>query len=386
MFKLLQRYLATSFIKPFVVGSLFFISFLLTFQLFRITRIVVNKDVDWMIIIELVGHIAVSFLPMAVPLSALFATIYTLNKMSEDSEIVAMRSFGLTKFKLFSPFLMLGILISITIFSLNKSLIPYSKTQFKNTIVRLTSRGMLTSIKAENFFTDIPNVTLFSEKVSDEGTKLENVFIRQTSKGNEEESIIIAKHGNLIKKAKGKWSLPTLRLHLQDGNIVKTKKGQKDLEKVIFQNYDFPIVSGGALGGFVTKDSMRTNSELGIIIEEQRIRLEGIQSGKLKGSLKNEIKWQAKSKLEFWSRFNTPLQCLVFIFLGFSLGIKKGRGRQKNTGAIGFLVLILYYTVFFLGVSLSRKGVFPPALTVFMPSLLTLIVGSIYYKKLDWAS
>ena len=75
-----------------------------------------------------------------------------------------------------------------------------------------------------------------------------------------------------------------------------------------------------------------------------------------------------RSKLEYWSRVNTPVQCLIFIFLGFSLGIKKGRGRSKNSGATSMIILSLYYIIFFAGISLARKDVIPPFAAIFSAS------------------
>ena len=95
-----------------------------------------------------------------------FATIFTLNKMSEDSEIIAMRSFGMTKFKIYLPFLVVSLMLALTINSLYSVFIPKANAAFKNTIVKLTSSGMLSSIKSGQFFTDIPNATLFAEYVS----------------------------------------------------------------------------------------------------------------------------------------------------------------------------------------------------------------------------
>lgn len=383
MLKINQRYLASNFIAPFILSTVFFVVFLLTFQLFRITRIVINKGVSVDIVLELVMHIAVSFLPMAIPLSALFASIYTLNKMSEDSEIVAMRSFGVSKWSLCYPFMLMGVFLSLSIFMLNINLIPMSKTKFKNTIIKLTSRGMLTNIKAGNFFTRIPGVTLFAEEVDETGKKLKDVYINQSNKEKGTESIILAKRGSLIKKTMGKWGVPTLRLHLEDGNIVKTKVSGNTIEKIVFKEYDFPIISGGSLNSLVSKASMKSNNELSKVIAlEQKEFDETPKNKRSKGMIKSLM----KLKLEYWSRFNTPIQCLVFIFLGFGLGIKKGRGRGKSTGLAGILVLIGYYVLFFVGVTLARKGMIAPVLVVFFPSVISFIVGLRFYKKIDWAS
>lgn len=386
-----QRYLAYNFIPPFFLSAFFFVAFLLTFQLFRLTRIITKKGVDIGQVFELVGHISISFLPMAIPLSAFFATIYTLNKLSEDSEIVAMRSFGTTKWSLLKPFLIVATLIAVTLFSMNINLIPHSKTLFKNTVIKLTSKGFLTDIKSENFFTDIPGVTLFAEEVSDDSVIMKNVFISTSDIRKGIDRVIFAKKGVLIKQVISGTSMPALRFNLTDGNILKTEKKNGDIEKIIFQEYDFPILTGGYTPGFVTKDAMRTNSELSELINESKKSLKELS---LKKKLTNQEKIEIgqiksrlpKTELEYWTRFNAPAQIFLFIFLGFSLGIKKGRGRTKSSGTVGLLFLIGYYALFFVGVSLSRKGIVPPVLTVFLPTIFTGLVGSVYYKRLDWMS
>ena len=347
-----------------------------------------SKGIEMGVVLELMGHIAVSFLPMAIPLSALFATIYTMNKLSEDSEVVAMRSFGLKKSELFAPFLLLGVAIALAIFSLNRNLIPHSKTLFKNTIIQLTSKGMVTNIKSGQFFSDIPDVTLFAEKVNDGGTKMEDVFIK-LDKGRKKQ-IIFAKKGALIKQTFSKLRTPSIRLHLMDGNIT-TLNNNDEVEKVVFKEYDFPVVSGGVLPGFVTKDSMRSNDQLRKVIKERKEYLEKIKGKK---KLNNHERHERdninrnlpKSELEFFGRWNTPFQVMIFIFLGFSLGIKKGRGRSKNSGTIGLIILFAYYAVFFLGVSMARKGNIPASVAVFLPTVVAAFIGAHFFRKIDWFS
>ncbi|WP_034729205.1 LptF/LptG family permease [Bacteriovorax sp. BSW11_IV] len=382
MLKVSERYLVASFIPPFIFSTLFFVVFLLTSQLFRITRVVTKKGVEFGQVIEIVTQIAVSFLPMAIPLSAFFSIIYTLNKMSEDSEVVAMRSFGMTKFDLFKPYLIIGAFISMAVFSLNESLIPYSRTQYQNTLIKLTSKGVLIDIKPEQFFTEIPGVTLFAEHVEESGETLKNVFIKFARSRDGSEQIIMAKKGVIIKHTDDEWDVPTLRMRLIDGNIFKTTVSGKK-EKVVFEKYEFPIIEGGGSIGLVTKTSMKTNSELSREIQEIEGTLKTNISEKEKDDLEGDL---AKLQKEYWERFNMPVQCIVFIFLGFCLGIKQARGKGRNTSAIGLGLIILYYTLYFTGVSLSKKGVIPASAAALVPSFIVLIISVYYYRKLDWAS
>ena len=101
MLGILPLYLGSSFVVPFFMSAAFFSLFLLTFQLFKITQLVINKGVEISVILEMVLHILITLIPLAIPISTLFATIYTMNKISTDSEFVAIRSFGISKEKPF---------------------------------------------------------------------------------------------------------------------------------------------------------------------------------------------------------------------------------------------------------------------------------------------
>lgn len=382
MLKLSERYLVASFIPPFVFSTVFFVVFLLTSQLFRITRVVTKKGVEYMQVLEIVSQIAISFLPMAIPLSALFSIIYTLNKMSEDSEIVAMRSFGMRKIDLFKPFLIVGLFISFAVFSLNESLIPYSKTQYQNTLIRLTSKGVLVDIRPEQFFTDIPGVTLFAEQVDENSDTLHNVFIKFSPREDALEQIIMAKKGVMIKHTEDEWGVPTLRMRLLDGNIFKTTASGKR-EKVIFEKYEFPIIKGGGITDFVTKTSMKTNDELSSEMKELRNEMASISDDNQKKQLRGDLH---RLEQEYWERFNLPFQTIVFIFLGFCLGIKQARGKGRNTSAIGLIIIIVYYSLYFTGISFSKKGMIPPGVAALVPSFIVLLLSINYYRKLDWAS
>ncbi len=389
MMKLYQRYLASSFVPPFFISSIFFVCFLLTFQLFRITKLVIQKEVEVSSILELIAHIGISFLPMAIPLSVLFATLFTLGKLSQDSEIVALRSFGLSKHRLFIPFLSMGAIIAIALFFLGNRVIPSSKGQFKNAILQLTSKGMMTQIKKGQFFTDIPGVILYAQEVDKKGEKLNQVFIHLAGEKKEDnEKIIFAHQGRLIKRKVAGQKAPTVRMFLKNGNITKFRKtinGKLSVEKILFSEYEFPIVASDFSSGFISKDSMKSTEALKKaldleekIVDEYRKKNHPEYKGRLRGYM--------KGRLEYWSRYNTPILCLVYVLIGFTLGVKKGRGRTSYSGLRLILVLMSYYTIFFMGVSLARKGILDASLVVFVPTLLLFLLGLRFYKKMDWLS
>lgn len=374
---ILSRYLAASFILPFLVTLIFTLTFLLTFQMFKIVSLAMNTGVPLKTIFVLTGHLVIYTVPIALPLSILFATLFLFNRLSLDSEYTAMRSFGLSKTKIFMPVLLIGIMISIVTNELSKNAIPYSAAEFKNMLAYMTSKGYITSIKEGHFFTDIPGLTLFSEKVTNDGNDLEEVFINFKNAKEDFERVIFAKRGKLIKLNENEIGAASLRLKLFEGNIVKLDSIGNEIEKIIFAEYDFPISSGMMISGSAVKDSMRTSTELKEIIS---------LSDKDREKKGIEIKDIINAKIEYYTRFNTAFQCIVFVMLGFVLGIQPTRGKARNTGVMTLGVLVIYYLVFFMGVSVARWGKIDPMIIVFLPTTITLVISGYFYRKLDWVS
>jgi lipopolysaccharide export system permease protein len=389
MLKVTTRYLAANFIPPFLVGFIFFVAFLITFYMFRIISLIVTKGIEVGTVLGMVLNLSVSFFPLAAPLAVFFAAIYTLNKLSDDSEIIAMRSFGATKFKIYLPFLIVSILISATVFSLNSVYIPKANANFKNTILKLTSTGMLTSIKAGQFFTDIPDATLFAEGVSEDGGDFDGVFLHVKDKNSVEQRIIFAKKGSLIKLNADSFHPPSLRLHLYDGNIVKINKEGGEIEKILFQEYDFPVFSADAASTLLDKDSMKTNSELKKIIDIKQKDYTYAERTPAKNEEEKRQRFEAKKSLiktqiEYFSRFITLPQIVLFVLLGFSLGIKKGRGGNSKNSIKAIIILLSYYGIYFFLLSMAQRGVLGAALASFAPSVLLFFIAIYYFKKLDW--
>lgn len=388
MFKVITRYICIQFIPTFLVGLLFFVAFLNTFYMFRMLTLIVDKGLAIGTVLKMVVNLSLSFVPMAAPLSFFFATIYVLNNLSEDSEIIAMRSFGLTKFQLLKPFLIVALPFAIGLNSLYSVMIPKATANFKNTVVMLTSVGMLSSIKSGQFFTDIPNATLFAEKVENDGDTFTNVFLNLSDKNKNEQKIIFASRGKLIKIYEDEWHAPSLRLHLTQGNIVHFNDDGEQLEKILFEEYDFPIFNSDLATKLMDKDSMKTNAELREIMEHKKNDWlkSSLDMSLSKDDLLEKKRTYYHTSNEYYSRFVTMFQIVLFVCVGFTLGIKKGRGHARQNSIRAGLVLFGYFALYFLLIGISQKGKLAPVVANFSPSIFLLVVFIKYYKDLDWAS
>jgi lipopolysaccharide export system permease protein len=373
---MLQRYLAAQFILPLLVSTVFFISFLLTFELFRLTDLLVTRDVSLWFTLGLIGNITLTFVPLSLPIAVFFSTIFCLNRMSADSEYIAMRAGGLTKERIVLPFLIVSAILATSVYHLNQSLIPLSNKDFRKKVTYLTSSGLLAGIKEGQFFTMIPNVTLFASHATKYGRNLEEVFLHVNEKDGGER-VIFAKSGELIFEKNPDQLTDKLTLTLYDGNIIGQGK-QNGLEKIIYTKYSFPITQGQFGDKFSLKETMLSSDELGKIL-----KMDPKEAERLYRFNKKDI---FNARYEFWNRKNGAVVCFIFCFLGFGLGVSGTRGKGRNSGLIGLMCLVVYYGLYFSLVSFAKKDIIPVPVAVFFPATILTFISVYFYRRLDWQS
>jgi lipopolysaccharide export system permease protein len=372
---MLQRYLAAQFILPLVVSTLFFISFLLTFQLFRLTDLLVTRDISIWFTLKLVGDTALTFIPLSLPIAVFFSTIYCTNKMSADSEYIAMRASGLHKFQILFPFLLVAALLTSTVYQLNQNIIPNANKSIARKVNYLTSSGLLAGIKGGQFFNLIPNVTLFADESTKYGRDLKKVFLHL--KENETaERAIFANSGKLIFERSPETLSEKLTLVLFNGNIVTQKND--NIEKILFDKYVFPISQKQFDDRLSLKEVMLSSDELHGVMQ--------MTEAEAKKKYNFNQKDMFNSRYEYWNRKNGAFICFIFCFLGFTLGVTGNRGKARSSGQMGLVCLIIYYGLYFSLASAAKKGIFPVPIAVFIPLLLLALTGVWFYRKLDWQS
>jgi lipopolysaccharide export LptBFGC system permease protein LptF len=238
----------------------------------------------------------------------------------------------------------------------------------------LTSSGLRAGIKEGQFFTMIPNLTLFANKATKYGRDLEEVFLHLKESATSQK-VIFAKRGELLFERSAETLQEKLTLTLYEGNIIGRDR-ESDVEKILFNQYVFPLSQGQFEDRFSIKETMLTSSELKSVLNMTE------DEAKVRYNFNKKDLFNAS--YEYWNRKNGALICFVFCFLGFTLGITGNRGKSRNSGLVGLLCLILYYGLYFSLVSLAKKSTIPMPLAVFTPMTVMSFLGLWFYRKLDW--
>ena len=113
------------------------ISFLvLTFVVFskefgRFTELLIRKNADFLTVLQFVVFLLPSVLVCTGPIAFLVGTLIGFNRMSSESEIVAMRAGGISLTQIMTPVFRMGIMISAITLVLTMFLLPAGNWRLK---------------------------------------------------------------------------------------------------------------------------------------------------------------------------------------------------------------------------------------------------------------
>lgn len=140
--RLLDRYLLREFLVPFAYCISGFLIFWIAFDLFSELHTMQDKHL-------LAGDIAEyyllripEFLPVALPVALLLALLYAITNHTRHNELTAMRTAGLSLWRLCAPYLAVGLLGSAALFALNEFCAPSTAEAAEQVLQRRLPRHL----------------------------------------------------------------------------------------------------------------------------------------------------------------------------------------------------------------------------------------------------
>jgi lipopolysaccharide export system permease protein len=211
--KIIDRYILTSYLKIFF--SFFFIlMFIFIIQIIWVfIDDLAGKEVDFEIIFKFLLYYSPKLLPLVIPLTVLLASIMTFGNLSEQYELAAIKSSGLSLFRSMRSLLVVNLILCVSMFFIANSLIPYAEFKSYNLRKNLAKLKPALAI-TEGVFSDINNMNIKVErKYGPDDNLLEDIIIHQNNFNSKNTLVIKAESGEL----KSEESSEILQLILNNG-------------------------------------------------------------------------------------------------------------------------------------------------------------------------
>ena len=208
--KKLDRLILRSFIGPLILTFAISVFVLLMQFLWKYIDDMVGKGLEFGVIAELLLYASATFVPMALPIAVLFASIMTMGNFGEKYELVAMKAGGISVRRVMMPMALVVLLITGIAFVFANDVMPQAMLRYRMTLYDITRKKPAVNIRPGEYYKDIEGYVIRVGAKADDGCTLEDVVIYDHSKGVGETNVIVARSGMMQTTLDNRYLLFTL--------------------------------------------------------------------------------------------------------------------------------------------------------------------------------
>ncbi|HPT22590.1 MAG TPA: LptF/LptG family permease [Bacteroidales bacterium] len=208
--KKLDRFVLRSFIGPLILTFFLVLIILILQFLWMYVDELAGKGLDFKVLGELLYHFSLTFVPTALPLAILLASLMTFGNMGEFSELTALKSSGIPLRRIMQPLILLIAIISIVSFFFSNNVLPYSTLKARTLLYDIRRKKPDINIQAGTFYNGIPD---FSIKITSKDpitNRLDNLIIYDHRSRLGNTSVIVADSGYMKTTPDGSALVMTL--------------------------------------------------------------------------------------------------------------------------------------------------------------------------------
>lgn len=371
--KILDKYIFTELINPLFLGAAVFTLLFMSVDIFfRIASMVVQKQLSMGDGLACIYYNLPYILVFTFPMSVLLSMLVGFGRLSGDSEIIAMKSGGISFYRIAVPAVFLAGIITIASFYMNEQLSPEFTYRAKNIIAKtLTKEGakIWENITLKTTTSDGLERIITAIRFNYKKGLMEGVMI-QDSKGTKPIRWIRA---DLAVWETNQWYLVNADVY----NLDPDKPGDIKYQ-THFKKYTSPI----PYTPMDIETRERSPEEMSSINVQEKINSLMIDYKKNNSQDKELFRQINSLKVMLHQKIALPFTCLVFALIGIPLGIRPHRTSTSIGLGLSIVFIFIYYILMSIGRALGENSLLPPVIASWMPNIIFASVGLfLLYKK-----
>lgn len=360
------------------------ISFLFSFAVFLLTGLIagflplLQKGMEagmelTLILFQVLINALPGTLVTVLPLSLTIGILLGLGRLTADNEVAAIKSAGVSIFRLLPPVVLLGCVGTALSFACTLTLIPKGITEAKKLIQEAGTKRLDAGIEERTFFDSLKSLILYVEQKDPATGVLTRIFIRESSDPDDVKTII-AQKGKITPDPEGK----SLILDLRKGTILKANQNGDSTGTLAFESYVFQHTLDQAS----MQASPKTFEEMPIsrIMEQVRIAAENKPKAPDRAKADYYRRVVLMGRILITQRFTHPLACIALALTAFPLGLLNlGKSRLNNV-TMGLAAIFIYYAFTLATERMARSGLAPPEIAMPIPAVC-FTIASVYLMR-----
>jgi lipopolysaccharide export system permease protein len=178
--------------------TFFIVVFVLLMQfLWRYVGDLVGKGLDLNVLGEMLFYASFGVLPYAFPLAMLLASIMTFGSLGENYELVAMKSAGISLFRIMKPLIVIAAFISLLAFYFSNNILPKTNLKFTTLMVSVKQQRPELVLQEGVFTNEIDGYNIKVGRKDKKTNVLYDLLIYDHTQNKSNESVTVADSGYL---------------------------------------------------------------------------------------------------------------------------------------------------------------------------------------------
>lgn len=370
----LNRYIFWDYLVIFL-AALSLITFVMTVGALIKAVDLMARGVSPMLIVKFFFLNIPYILSFSMPISTLFAALILFGRLSMDSEISAMKSCGISLWRLTAPLILLSILLSGICVYINCEVSPAAKYANRELLRTAGVEEPINLLEEGRFIRDFPGLMIYVGRKN--GSVVKDIVAYELDKTGGVLRSVRAKSGEFV--ADNTKRLLMIKLH--DVRIeTPDAKDPHDVSKTTYVNaaeyVPQPIDIDKLLKGKLTVKK-RGQMRIGELID----RIRNIERDFPMLSNADRLIEKTRLIVEANQRISIAIGCFSFMLIGIPLGVKSHR-KETSVGMILSLVIVFaYYLFIVVAKSLADYPALHPNLILWIPLIIAQISGLWLIKR-----
>jgi lipopolysaccharide export system permease protein len=192
-----------------------------------------NQRQTVLVFIGITGLLIPMLLLVIAPIALVVAIGYTLNRLNTDSEIVVMNAAGMSPWRIFRPFMMTTVVVSLMVAVVSAYVAPKGLRELRSWATKVKADFVINVIQPGRFTPIERGLVLHIRERRPDGQLL-GIFI-DDRRDPKERVTSIADHGEIVETGTGTF------LVLITGSVQRLETGRVDPTIVRFERYAFDL-------------------------------------------------------------------------------------------------------------------------------------------------
>lgn len=350
-------------IWPTFFASLFVMVFIMVAsQMLSITELVITRGVGVAQVVGIVIYLLPDIVAFALPAVSLIAVLVAFLRLSADSEIIALKSCGVSLYQMLPPVVGLSFLGLLFALVMGVFVAPWGNRSFKDLIFRIAESEATVGIKERVFSEPFDNVVFYVNRYSSREKLLKDVFVIDR-RDKRVTNTIVAEEGRILLHPNER----IITLRFLRGTIFLVEKDLKSARTIGFKSYDLNISLKDILAGLASRKKKPHELSVGDLLKQ------------LEETPKGEVRYNEIMR-ELLEKGSMPLAVFLMGIIGVPLGARlRARGRSAGIG-VSLAIFSVYYLCLAGMRSICSTGILSPAIGVWIPDFF-LLISCIYLLR-----